>query len=44
MLREKWEFGYSAAQLSEATAKKLTFHQERLAWWKEGDVPLVVEG
>ncbi len=35
MLREKWEFGYSAAQLSEATAKKLTFHQERLAWWKE---------
>ena len=35
MLREKWEFSYTAEQLSEATAKKLAYHQERLAWWKE---------
>lgn len=35
MLREKWEFSYTAEQLAEATAKKLAFHQERLVWWKE---------
>ena len=35
MLREKWDFSYTAEQLSQATAKKLAFHQERLAWWKD---------
>jgi hypothetical protein len=35
MMREKWEFEYTAAQLTEAATKKIEFHQERLAWWKE---------
>ncbi len=35
MLREKWEFEYTGAQLCEAAAKKISFHEERLKWWKE---------
>jgi len=35
MLREKWEFEYTAAQLSDATVLKLEFHKERFEWWKD---------
>ena len=35
MLREKWGFSYTAEQLSDAAAKKVAFHLERLNWWKE---------
>jgi hypothetical protein len=35
MLREKWEFSYTADQLSEAASKNVAFHLERLNWWKE---------
>ena len=35
MLRENWEFEYTAAQLNEAATKKMEFHGERLVWWKD---------
>ncbi len=35
MLRDKWDFEYSGAQLCEAAAKRIAFHQERLKWWKD---------
>lgn len=35
MLKHEWEFAYTAAKLAEAAARKVTFHQERLAWWKD---------
>ena len=35
MLRDKWEFEYTGAQLSEAAARRITFHQERVQWWTE---------
>ena len=35
MLRKEWEFAYTAAQLAEAASRKVAFHRERLAWWKD---------
>ena len=35
MLREKWEFEYTGAQLCEAAGKRVAFHQDRLKWWKD---------
>ena len=35
MLRDKWDFEYTGAQLCEAAAKRIAFHEERLKWWKD---------
>lgn len=35
MLREKWEFEYTGAQLGEAATKKATHHRARMKWWMD---------
>lgn len=34
MKRSEWTFPYTAATLAQAAELKLTFHEERLAFWK----------
>lgn len=34
MQREKWNFSYSGAALADAARGKISFHAERLDWWK----------
>jgi hypothetical protein len=35
MLKGNWQFAYTAAQLAQAATRKMEFHTERLAWWKQ---------
>lgn len=34
MQRKDWKFEYATTQLAEAAQGKITFHTERLNWWK----------
>ena len=34
MLRDHWQFDYSAAQLTEATQAQIAHHQERIQFWR----------
>jgi len=34
MLRNDWKFDYTAARIAEAVVIKITYHQDRLTFWK----------
>lgn len=34
-MRDNWGFDYTAAQLAQAAALKVVYHQERVNWWKD---------
>lgn len=43
MLRNEWKFTYTAARLAEGAQTKLTFHSDRISWWKKHKEELIAE-
>lgn len=43
MLRDEWEFEFTASKLVEATKVKIAHHAERLKWWEEAKAKVMAE-
>lgn len=43
MLRDKWDFEFTASKLAEAATSKKSFHELRLKFWEEAKAKVMAE-